>query len=78
MRSAFASIFGNQIEVIEQFRASDPVFNEMCEEFEDLAVSLEKRFGTVDATTADLIASFDEVRREIEQRVQSQLTRRTL
>lgn len=46
-------------------RKSDVEFDEICAHFEIILTEINKRFGTVDGTTTDLIVSFEDLRQEI-------------
>lgn len=62
-------MFPEHTGTIERLRADDAAFEELCENLEALLGEMVFRFGSIDQTTTDLIASFDELRRDIERRL---------
>lgn len=67
--TAIETIFPKQGERLRSLRNTDADFEEICAHFEMLLGEAAHRFGTIDDATSDLIASFDDLRREIEKRL---------
>lgn len=67
--TSIETIFPNQGERLRSLRNADADFEEICAHFEMLLGEAAHRFGTIDDATSDLIASFDDLRREIEKRL---------
>ena len=71
MAEALITIFPDHMERLRALRKTDAGFDEICEHFEIMLAEANKRFGEIDSSTADLIASFDDLRREIEVRLRA-------
>lgn len=69
MTGTLSKIFPDQILRLRALRKTDDGFDEICGHFEIMLTEAANRFGEIDGSTADLIASFDDLRREIEQRL---------
>ncbi len=69
MTDTLITIFPDSMERLRALRKTDAGFDEICEHFEIMLAEAHKRFGEIDSSTADLIASFDDLRREIEVRL---------
>lgn len=66
MAEDLETLFADRRTRLRDLRSTDAAFDEICAHFEILLRQAESRFGTLDAGTTDLIASFDDLRREIE------------
>lgn len=62
-------LFPEQIARVRELRGTNAEFDEICTHFEILLQQAEARFGNLDPETTDLIASFDDLRREIERQL---------
>lgn len=71
MSGTIESLFSDHKEKLHSLRNSDAEFEEICSHFEILLGEVARRFGSNDGSTADLIASFDDLRRDIERRLRA-------
>lgn len=72
LTDTLGEIFPENIERLCGLRKTDAEFDEICAHFEIMLAEANNRFGEIDISTADLIASFDDLRREIEKRLSAQ------
>lgn len=63
------ALFPESSEKLRLLRSEDHSFDEICTHLELLIAETTKRFGVLDRSTADLMASFDDLRREVEKRL---------
>lgn len=71
MTNAIDTIFADHMARFHALRETDAGFEEICVHFEIILVEITRRFGAMDTATTDLIASFDDLRREIERRLRT-------
>jgi hypothetical protein len=71
LTGTLSKIFPDQIGRLRALRETDAGFDEICGHFEIMLKEAANRFGEIDSSTADLIASFDDLRREIELRLRA-------
>ena len=69
LSTSIETIFPNQGERLRSLRSIDADFEEICAHFEIILGEATHRFGSIDDAGCDLIASFDDLRREIEKRL---------
>ncbi|AXI47113.1 hypothetical protein C1J03_14465 [Sulfitobacter sp. SK012] len=66
MTETLDTIFPECSDRLILLRKTDAGFDEIVAHFEIILTEFNKRFGDLDGPTADLIASFEDLRREIE------------
>lgn len=69
MTETLITIFPDHMERLRVLRKADAGFDETCTHFEIMLAEANNRFGEIDGAAADLISSFDGLRREIEMRL---------
>ena len=66
MTESLEAIFPECTDRLRALRKADVGFDEICTHFEIILGEVNKRFGALDGRTTDLIASFEDLRQEIE------------
>ncbi|WP_299664851.1 hypothetical protein [uncultured Ruegeria sp.] len=71
------TIFPGSTKKLLMLRNKDAGFDEICTHFEIILVEMNKNFGPVEGAAVDLIASFEDLRREIERLLRSSSEKET-